>query len=172
MSAGPVVARPTPRTFTSAREAAEDIARLSQRLPVLVRVYRDGTLERPIRERVMVAVSRINACAGCTAVHERWALRAGVTTAELEAIGLGDLARLDRRSRAAIVYASALAETRFRAGLDDELLTPVRDHLTSVELRSVEAIARMITLANLITNGLRTQGWWRTRTAAAFLSRR
>jgi len=38
-------------------------------------------------------------------VHQRWALRA----AELEAIGLGDLARLDDRSRAAIVYATALA---------------------------------------------------------------
>jgi AhpD family alkylhydroperoxidase len=104
----------------------------------------------------MVAVSRVNACSGCTIVHERWALRAGVTTAELEAIGLGDLTRLDPRSRAAIVYAAALAEGRFRTAVDHELLTAVESHLTSRELRSVEAVARLITFANLVTNGLRT----------------
>jgi AhpD family alkylhydroperoxidase len=71
-------------------------------------------LDPMLRERIMVAVSRVNACAGCTTVHERWALRAGVSAAALEAIGLGDLARLDDRSRAAVVYATVLAGNRFR----------------------------------------------------------
>lgn len=170
MFAGSAVAHPKPRTFASAREAAEDIARLSARLPVLVRVYRDGTLDRTTRERVMVAVSRVNTCAGCTVVHEQWALRAGVTPAELEAIGLGDLVRLDDRSRAAIIYAAALAEARFRAALDEELLASVRPHLTSLELRSVEAVTRLIALANLVANGLRTRGWRRSTPAADYLS--
>jgi hypothetical protein len=42
-------------------------------------------------------------------VHTRWALRSGVTPGELEAIGLEDPGGLDRRSRAAVAYASALA---------------------------------------------------------------
>ncbi len=107
-----------------------------------------------LRERIMVAVSRVNACAGCTAVHERWALRAGVPAAELEAIGLGDLARLDDRSRAAVVYATALAENRFRGTPDPELVALASRHLTAAELRAVEAVARMMALANLSASTL------------------
>jgi AhpD family alkylhydroperoxidase len=124
------------------------------RAPVLAGVYLGGMLDPTLRERIMVAVSRVNACAGCTAVHERWALRAGVSAAELEAIGLGDLARLDDRSRAAIVYATALAENRFRGTADRELVALARRHLTAAELRAVEAVARMMALANLSASTL------------------
>jgi len=130
-------------------EAAADIAALWVRAPVLAGVYLGRMLDPVLRERIMVAVSRVNACAGCTAVHERWALRAGVSAAELEAIGLGDLARLDDRSRAAVVYAAALAENRFCGTADRELAALARCHLGAAELRAVEAVARMMALANL-----------------------
>jgi AhpD family alkylhydroperoxidase len=145
---------PSPRKFSSPCEAAADIAGLWLRAPVLANVYLGGMLDPMLRERIMVAVSRVNACAGCTAVHERWALRAGVSAAELEAIGLGDLARLDDRSRAAVVYATALAETRFRGTADRELVALARRHLTAAELCAVEAVARMMALANLSANTL------------------
>jgi AhpD family alkylhydroperoxidase len=136
-------------------EAAADIAALWMRAPVLAGVYLGRMLDPGLRERVMVAVSRVNACAGCTWVHERWALRAGVCAAELEAIGLGDLARLDARSRAAVCYAAALAETRFRGPADRELAALARRHLTAAELRAVEAVARMMAVANLSAGTLR-----------------
>lgn len=135
-------------------EAAADIAGLWVRAPVLACVYLGGMLDPMLRERVMVAVSRVNACAGCTTVHERWALRAGVSTAELEAIGLGDLARLDDRSRAAVVYATALAGNRFRGAPDRELIALARRHLTAAELRAVEAVARLMAAANLSASSL------------------
>ena len=87
-------------------------------------------------------------------MHQRWALRAGVHGAELEAIGLGDLARLDNRSRAAIVYATALAEDRFRGTPDRELVALARLRRTAGELRAVEAVARMMALANPSANTL------------------
>ena len=62
-------------------------------LPALAHAYLCGALDALVRERVMVAVSRANACAGCAAVHELWALGAGISTAELDAVGLGDVAR-------------------------------------------------------------------------------
>ena len=118
------------------------------------RRYLGRMLDPGLRERIMVVVSRVNACAGCTWVHERWALRAGVSAAELEAIGLGDLARLDDRSRAAVIYAAALAENRFRGTADRELAALARRHLTAAELRAVEAVARMMALANLSASTL------------------
>ena len=90
----------SPRTLASPAEWARDVVGVAQRGGPLAAVYLRGRLDATLRERVMVAVSRVNACGGCTFVHQRWALRAGVSSEELEAIGLGDLAALDERSRA------------------------------------------------------------------------
>ncbi len=100
----------------------------------------------------MVAVSRVNSCRGCTFVHERWASRAGVAAADLQAIGLGDLGDLDDRSRTAVAYAAALAEARFREPISADLAAIASEHLTSDEVTAVETIARVMALANLTSN--------------------
>ncbi len=138
-----------PRTFASAREALEALAGVAWRSRSLVSAYLGGGLDRELRERVMVAVSRANACRGCTVVHERWAIRAGVSGAELEAIGLGDLAVLDDRNRAALLYATARARARFRGPVPAEVDAAARERLTEPELAALEAVARAISLANL-----------------------
>ena len=138
-----------PRTFTSAGETLSDIVGVLGRMGPLAAVYLRGRLDPELRERVMVAVSRINACRGCTFVHERWALRSGVTSDELAAIGLSDLATLDDRSRAAVLFASARAESGFRGPLPSEVAAYASSQLTSKELAAVEAVARAMALANL-----------------------
>ena len=114
--------------------------------------YLRGGLDPALRERVMVAVSRVNACQGCTYVHESWARRAGVTADDLQAIGREDLGRLDDRDRAAVAYAAALAEARFRGPIGAGLAAGVDDHLTPRELAAVDAVARMMAFANLVAN--------------------
>ncbi|HEX6228924.1 MAG TPA: carboxymuconolactone decarboxylase family protein [Solirubrobacterales bacterium] len=141
-----------PRTFASPGEALRELAGAVSRTPVLASAYLQGGLEPELRERVMVAVSRVNACRGCTRVHERWAIRTGVTSKELEAIGQGDLAALDDRNRAAIVYATALAEARFRGPVGADLVADVAESLTASEMTAVEAVARVMCLANLSAN--------------------
>ena len=138
-----------PRTFDSPAEALGDVAAVLRSALPLVDVYLRGRLEPELREQVMVAVSRVNACRGCTRVHERWGIRAGVTSDELEAIGLGDLAKLDDRDRAAIVYAMALAEARFRGPIPADVASSAANQLTTQELAAVDAIARAMALANL-----------------------
>ena len=137
-----------PRRFDSSWEAARDLVAVARRVRPLAAVYAGGRLDGALRERVMVAVSRVNACSGCTLVHTRWALRVGVTPEELDAVGLEDLGRLDRRSRAAVVYAVALAETRFRSPPPD-VVAAVAAELTPAEVEAVEAVSRMMALANL-----------------------
>ena len=138
-----------PRTFASAAEWAGDLVGVAQRGGPLAAVYVRGRLDATLRERVMVAVSRVNACGGCTYVHERWALRTGVSSDELEAIGLDDLAALDERSRAAVVYATALAEGRFRRPVAPEVAAAAAERLSVDEMSAIEAVARLMALANL-----------------------
>lgn len=102
----------------------------------------------------MVAVSRVNSCRGCTFVHERWANHTGVTPVELQAIDLGDLGDLDERNRAAVAYAAALAEARFRGPIAADLAADASNHLTPDELTAVDAVACAMAFANLSVNSL------------------
>ncbi len=102
----------------------------------------------------MVAVSQVNACSGCTRVHRRWALRAGVSSTELDALRVGDLERLDARSRAAVRYAVQRAEHRFAGSASTPLEQSAREHLRVRELEEIDAVARAMTLANMSLNTL------------------
>jgi AhpD family alkylhydroperoxidase len=130
---------------------------VTRRAKALAAVYARGRIDYALRERVMLAVSRLNACRGCTFVHTRWAAHSGVTPGELDAIGLDDLGRLDRRSRAAVVYATARAETRFRSPPRPDVAAAVAAELTPAETEAVEAIARMMVFANLTASTAEAQ---------------
>ena len=114
-------------------------------------VYLRGRLTPREREHIMVAVSRVNACQGCTYVHERRALRAGATHEELRNLEIGDLSGLDDRGRAAVAYATARAEADF-LGTHSADAAAASERLTPREIAAVEAVARVITLANLTVN--------------------
>jgi AhpD family alkylhydroperoxidase len=147
---------PEPRTFTSSGEALRGTLGVLGRAGPLAAVYLRGRLDAKLRERVMVAVSRVNACGGCTFVHERWAFRSGVTSDELAAIGLDDLAALDDRSRAAVLYATARAESRFSGPVPPDVVAQAARRLSPRELDAVEAVARAMALANLSVSTLVT----------------
>jgi AhpD family alkylhydroperoxidase len=142
-----------PPRFASADEAARAVVNVLLRGPLLARAYAGG-LDRRLREQVLVAVSGVNACGGCARVHRRWALRAGVSCAELEALHAGDLERLDPRSRAAVSYAVDLAERRSARSASPETTKAAREHLSVRELEQIEAIARAMALANFSLNAL------------------
>lgn len=139
----------TPRVFTSPADAAGDLVGLMRHGRPLAAVYLGGRLTPHERELIMVAVSRVNACEGCTFVHQRWALRAGVSDDELRALELGDLSELDARSRAAVVYATARAEARFRRPPPADVAAAADANLTTRDIAAVEAVARAMTIANL-----------------------
>ena len=138
-----------PRAFASPADAAGDLAGLMQHSRALAAAYLRRRLTPHERELVMVAVSRVNACQGCTLVHQRWALGAGASDDELRAMELGDLSELDARSRAAVVYATARAEARFRRPPPADVVAAAEANLTTREIAAVEAVARAMTIANL-----------------------
>ena len=136
------------RRFTSIAGAATSASGVAGASIPLVRAYR-GNLEPALRERVMVAVSEANACAGCSRFHQRLAVRAGVSDEDLEALGLGDLAGLDQRSRAAIVFAVDRSRSDFAGDPPPEIMEAAAGQFTARQLEEIEAVARLMTLANL-----------------------
>jgi len=140
-----------PRRFEGPLEALGALAHVVRGVPALVRAYRGG-VPPARREAVMVAVSRANACSGCTTVHQRWALRAGVTPDELYSIGLGDLAALDHATQSAVVYATERAAQQFRSEPQPDVTTTAQLRLGEKQLEQVDAVARLMSFANLTLN--------------------
>ncbi len=147
-TADPDITISAPRRFTSIADAAASVSRVAGASIPLVRAYR-GNLDPALRERVMVAVSEANECAGCSQFHQRLAVRAGVSDEDLEALGLGDLAGLDERSRTAIVYAVDRSLSGFAGEPPPEVLEAAAGQFTDAQLEEIEAVARVMTLANL-----------------------
>ena len=139
------------RYFSSPLDFVRVAGGVLRRSRALGDVYVRGRLGADDRERIMVAVSRVNDCGGCTYVHERWALRAGVSDEELRSMEIGDLAGLDARGRAAVIYATARAETGFQGSPSPEALSACSE-LTPREVLAAEAVARAMTLANMSVN--------------------
>ncbi len=140
----------TARTHTP-RTLAPDVVALVRAGPRLLLIYTRSRVDPALRERVMVAVSRANACRQCSRVHEAWALCAGVPAAELGRVGPDELAGIPAAHRPAVVYATALAEARFNA-IPPAAQAVADEHLGRERQRDIEVIARLITFANLSVN--------------------
>lgn len=138
------------RTY-SPRALIGDAAKLVLASRRLLAIYGRGRVDPALRERVMVAVSRANACEGCARVHEAWALRAGVSDEELEQIGTGHLVALSAHQRAAVVYATGLAEAHF-GQLPPDIQAMADQRLEAGRRRDIEAVAQLMTFANLSVN--------------------
>lgn len=161
-----------PRRFQRPGEALVAVAGVAKAVPALARVWRGG-LPRAHREAIMVAVSRANECERCATAHERWAVRAGVSEPDLQAIGLGHWAALNPALREAIAYATGRAEERFATPASVKL-EELGEGLDADRRELVEALARVICFANLSVgtlSGLRRRSGARRRGSSPVFAR-
>jgi len=116
-------------------------------------IWGSRRLDPKLREEVMLAVARANACRLCTMAHRRWALAEGVSDAELAALENQDAAQFDRRTWAAIAWADARARADLGpapAAFEDEL----GRHYTPAERDDLELVMIVMTIANRSANAL------------------
>jgi AhpD family alkylhydroperoxidase len=77
----------------------------------LRRAMRGGKLGRAFGERVMLAVSQVNGCRGCSFAHSRFALREGVPAEEVRRLAAGDLQGQPGDTLIALLFAQHHADT-------------------------------------------------------------
>jgi len=121
------------------------LGRSAQALPDLLGAYvPPSRLDPALREKVMVAVSRMNRCRHCTAIHTAWASLAGLSDDELARIEEMDPATFERRDWLAMKYARCLVAGADTREVEEEL----RQHYTDGEISRIAAVARGIDVAN------------------------
>jgi AhpD family alkylhydroperoxidase len=89
------------------------------------REFRSNLVDRAFRERLMLAVTKVNQCRYCRAFHVQQAYLAGLTTEEVQSLIGEELpAALPGVQRLAVLYAGAWAEADGQAGegLDQQMI--------------------------------------------------
>ena len=138
------------KTYTLDR-LADDLVWLARHLDDLAAVYLGERISDELREEIMAAVSYENACRWCSFMHSEWARNVGVDADELRSATELEPGRLTSRRWAAVVYARKRAAADF-GPLDDQLDRDLGEHWDARSRDLIEALARMMTTANLVAN--------------------
>ncbi len=107
-------------------------------------------VSRPLAEKLMMAVTRVNGCRYCSYAHTRLALQAGVSESELHDLLAGEFDHLPPNERMALLFAQHYAEQGDR--FDVATWQKLEEAYGPAAARDMLVHIRLITFANLYGN--------------------
>ncbi|MGC9522627.1 MAG: carboxymuconolactone decarboxylase family protein [Anaerolineae bacterium] len=113
-------------------------------------VMRGETLSDAFRERLMIAVTEVNACRYCAYFHAQQALTAGLSEAELAALAEGDFEGSPPEERPALLYAQHWAEADGQP--DPAARARLFELYGDEKARAIELALSVIRMGNLMGN--------------------
>lgn len=113
-------------------------------MPLQKVLYINGQVERAIKEKIFVAVSKINQCQFCTATH----------TKALETLGLKEEGQ-DAREKVAIEYAQQV--TKDANAVSEELFGRLKHSFSEGEIIELTLAIGMINLLNKFNDALQVR---------------
>lgn len=140
------------RTFSGPLVFLRDLSYLILRLPALMRVLRKGALAPAFRERLCLAVTRVNQCRYCTRAHTRMALAGGIPREEIETIMHGEFGHCPPEELTAMLYAVHWAETDGHP--DAPARTRLLEAYPAALVREMDLVLHMIRMGNYTGNAV------------------
>jgi AhpD family alkylhydroperoxidase len=104
-----------------------------------------GILPRAFKEQVAFKVARLRGTAYCTGSHRSYALKHGVSEAQLAAIDRGDYSGLDARGAAAMALAEAMLASR--KGVPAAVFAALRRQFSPAEIVELVSLVGIMELA-------------------------
>ncbi len=105
-----------------------------------------GVLPRPFKEKIAWRVARLRKSEYSGASHRSYALKHGVTEAELAIIDSGDYAKLAPREAAALTFAEAMVKGQ--GTVDDVIYAGLSQHFNAAEIIEIAALVGIMELAS------------------------
>ena len=105
-----------------------------------------GVLPRPFKEKIAWRVARLRKSEYSGASHRSYALKHGVSEAELAIIDRGDYGRLQPRETAALAFAEAMVKGQGQ--VDDALFGALQRHFNPAEIVEIAALVGIMELAS------------------------
>ena len=140
----------TKRVYTNSDELVEAFGEF-WRAPGVLRSIRDNArIDRALAEKIMLAVSGVSGCRYCTYAHTRYAMRAGISREEVEALLRGEFEYATVDQAPALFFAQHYAERRGHP--DPDLVQRLVDTWGESGARDLVAYIRLVTMGNLVGN--------------------
>jgi len=108
-------------------------------------VFFKGRVERRIKELLRLRLSTLHGCAFCNRGNTRSAEEAGVTPAQIDAIGYADAEVFDDRDRAVMALADEMALQNMQGEVTPALAAELRRFFTAAEMVELAMVAAVLT---------------------------
>ncbi len=143
--------KPFPRrTYRSPAALLADLGYMLKRRSMIRQSFRQQ-LSPAFRERLMLAVTAVNACRYCSYFHAGEALRSGVPAEQLAALLAGEIpADAPPEERVALLYAQHWAESN--AQPDPQAALRLVETYGAEQAEAINLALRMIRMGNLLGN--------------------
>ena len=143
--------KPFPRrTYRNPQELFTDLRYILKRRWLIHQAFNEQ-LSPAFRERLMLAVTAVNACRYCSYFHAKEALRSGVPAEQLEDLLAGEIpGDAPEEERVALLYAQHWAETN--ASPDPEAVQRLVENYGVERAEAINLALRMIRMGNLMGN--------------------
>jgi len=115
-------------------------------------IYPGGTVEREIKELIIIDVSRRNQCQFCEASHLDMCRDIGLSDMPAR---LDDLQLLSPRARAAVEWERAIVADSNR--VPESVAAKLHEHFSEPEIVEVTALIGLISMLNLFNNALQVR---------------
>jgi len=107
-------------------------------------------LRHPLAEKIMLAVTSVNGSRSSSYAHARFAMRRGLSQAEVEALLSGDVQHVAPQDAPAVLFARRYAEHRGQP--DPHLVQNLVDTYGDPGARDIASYVCLVNLANLVGN--------------------
>jgi len=104
-----------------------------------------GVLPRPFKEKIAFKVARMRGSAYSSGSHRSYALKHGVSAAELDAIDRSDYNGLDEKEAVALEFAESIV--RRQGAVDERLMDRVKARYTPPEIVEIASLVGIMELA-------------------------
>lgn len=136
------------RTYTSLADFLADARYMLQHREQMRAAM--SLIDAPFRERLMLAVTQVNACRYCSEYHAKLALKTGLSHDEVRQLLDGDADQCPPEQLTAVLYARHWAEAA--GNPDPDIRQTLVEMYGAAKAAAIEMVLRMINIGNLSGN--------------------
>lgn len=138
------------RTFNSFNEFIKEFKFILKNREKIKKLEEGELITAEFRQRLMMAVTEVNGCRYCSYYHSRLALKAGISSQELDSLLEGNIKDCPEEEKLALIYAQHWTENKGQP--EKQWQDKIREEYGAEKFDTINLAIRMINFGNLSGN--------------------
>ncbi|MEC9485826.1 MAG: carboxymuconolactone decarboxylase family protein [Candidatus Izemoplasma sp.] len=128
------------------KEQIKNIYNATKAFVLLKRSKRTRLMTKPLKERIMLAVTSVNGCNMCSYVHTKIALKSGMSSKQIQELLSGDDTKVPEEEAVAVAFATHFADSK--ESPEKEVIDRIIKEYGNQKATLIFAACQMITMTN------------------------